>query len=126
MNPTSVAITSGGTGTSVLTVKTTSATTAALHKAFHENWWRIGAGDAVFALLVGCGIGWRRRRWTLMVALFSIFVVATVIGCSGGGRKSGPPGSAGTTAGNYVFTVTGTDSSSSAVAATATVTVVVH
>ena len=126
MSPTSVAITSGGTGTSVLTVKTTSATTAALDNAFHENWWRIGAGDAVFALLVGCGIGWRRRRWTLMVALFSIFVVAAVIGCSGGGRKSGPPWSAGTTAGNYVFTVTGTDSSSSAIAATATVTVVVR
>ncbi len=126
MSPTSVAITSGGTGTSVLTVKTTSATTAALDNAFHENWWRIGAGDAVFALLVGCGIGWRRRRWTLMVALFSIFVVAAVIGCSGGGRKSGPPWSAGTTAGNYVFTVTGTDSSSSAIAATATVTVAVR
>ncbi|MGA7244546.1 MAG: FG-GAP-like repeat-containing protein, partial [Terracidiphilus sp.] len=127
MNPISLAITSGGMGTSVLMVKTTAASTTALHKASGRNFWRIGGRDAVFALLLVFGVGWRRRRWTSMVALLSILVVGAVFGC-GGSSPSGSTGSGTleTTSGNYTFTVTGTDASNASITAAMTVTVTVQ
>jgi hypothetical protein len=127
VNPTSVVITSGGTGTSVLTVKTTAASTAAVQTASGRNFVWIGSGDAVFALLLACGIGWRRRRWTLMVALLSVFVVGAAIGCGGSGTSgTSHQGTPATTAGKYTFTVTGTDASNAATTTATTVTVTVQ
>ncbi|MGA2729768.1 MAG: FG-GAP-like repeat-containing protein [Terracidiphilus sp.] len=126
MNPTSVAIATGGTGTSVLTVKTIAASTASLRKPSPGNFWRIGGGGTVLALLLTCGISSRRRRWISMLALLAVFSVVVTIGCGGGSSTKGSTGSPGTTAGNYVFTVTGTDASNASIAATTTVTVTVQ
>jgi hypothetical protein len=130
MNPTSVAIATGGTGTSVLTVKTTAASTATLRASSLGNPWRIAGGGTVLALLLTCGISSRRRRWTSMLALLLVFSVVAAIGCGGGssGSTSGSKGTTtpATTAGNYVFTVTGTDASNSSITATTTVTITVQ
>jgi len=126
MNPTRVAIATGGTGTSVLTVKTTAASTASLRKPSPGNFWRIGGGGTVLALLLTCGISSRRRRWISMLALLAVFSVVVTIGCGGGSSTKGSTGSPGTTGGNYVFTVTGTDASNASIAGTMTVTVTVQ
>jgi hypothetical protein len=130
LNPTSVAIATGGTGTSVLTVKTTAALTASLRKPSPGNLLRIAAGSTVFALLLTCGISSRRRRWISMLALLLVFSVVAAIGCGGGssGSTSGSTGTTtpATTAGNYVFTVTGTDASNPSITAATTVTITVQ
>lgn len=125
MNPTSLAIASGGTGTSVLSVHTTAASTASLRESPGGNLWRIGGGGAVLALLLMGGISSRRRRWISMLALLSVFAVVTAIGC-GGSSTPGPKGTPATTAGNYVFTVTGADASNATITAATTVTVTVQ
>jgi hypothetical protein len=126
MNPTRLAIATGGTGTSTLTVKTTAASTAFLRKPSIGNPWRIAGGGTVLALLLTCGISSWRRRWISMLALLAVFTVVAAIGCGGGSSSTGSTGSPGTTAGNYVFTVTGTDSSNSSITATTTVAVTVQ
>ncbi len=127
MNPTSVAIATGGTGISTLTVKTTAASTASLREPSRKNIWRIGGGGAVLALIFTCGISSRRRRWISMLALLLVFSVAAAIGCGESGTSvSTSSGTAATTAGNYVFTVTGTDASNSSITTAATVTITVQ
>jgi hypothetical protein len=117
----------GNQGTLVLAVHTTGSSTASLRRTSGGNLWRIGGGGAVLTLMLTCGISSRRRRWISMLALLSVFsVVVATIGCGGGSSTSGSTGSAGTTAGNYVFTVTGTDASNASITATATVTVTVQ
>ena len=125
LNPASVALASGGTATSVLTISTTAASTASLLQPERKHLWGFGGGSAVLALLLMCGIPARRRRWMSMMVLFWIVVAAVAIGCGGGGTSTGP-GTAATTAGNYTFTVTGTDSTSAAITTSTTVIIAVQ
>ena len=127
LNPASVALQASGTGTSMLTVKTTASSTATLGERPRANWWKACGGGTVLALVFVCGIPARRRRWVSILSLLSIFAVTVAIGCGGGSSSGGSGGgSSGTTAGNYVFTVTGTDTSNASITASATVTVTVQ
>jgi hypothetical protein len=106
-----------------LIVVTTSATTSAMAHPEHPGvpWYR--TGGAVLACLVLLGIPARRRSWRAMLGLLVLLAAFSggMVACGGGGTaKTTVPG---TTAGNYVVTVTGT---SGAVKATSTVNLTVQ
>jgi Bacterial Ig-like domain (group 3)/FG-GAP-like repeat/FG-GAP repeat len=106
LNPANIALTPTGTGTTVVTVKTTAATSGAL---LRPRLLGIGAGGTVLiCILLAAPL---RRRWSLVGVLFLVFG-AGMIACGGGGMHSASgsnPGSPATTAGTYIFTLAGTD-----------------
>ena len=127
LNPAGVTLASGGTGTTVLTVSTTAASTASLVRPPNQL-WKIGGAGSVLAALFICGIPARRRRWLSMLVLLFFFSVTAVIGCGGGGGGGGtqpPPTTPGTTAGSYTFTLKAADSTAN-VSASANVTLTVQ
>ncbi len=94
--------------TSMLTIKTTAAGTAALHNPF-ERMLKLGGGGTVVALLFFC-LPLRRRRWhTLLGLLLFAFVAVVASGC--GGNSTLTPAQTGTTPGPYTVTVTGSSGS---------------
>lgn len=112
LSPTSVNIAAGGTGSTILTVKTTAASTTALLAPARMNLLGLGSGTIVAGLLL-VAIPTRRRRWVAMMVVLWFVVAAGAIGCGGGGGSNpGPGGSSipATSAGTYRFTVTGADS----------------
>jgi hypothetical protein len=121
--PASVTLAGNGTGTTVVTVKTTAATSSAVSRL---SLWGLGGGA-----LLACGfilaVPSRRRSW--ISALF-LFVLATaLLGCSGGGKSSGSasvPNTPATTAGNYTFNLVGTDSANAKLTAQTQFTVTVQ
>jgi subtilase family serine protease len=128
-SPTTVTLTSSTTsGTATATVTSTAATTARLaHPQPRGNgreWLGAGSGS-LLALVILLGIPARRRSWRAMLG--AIVLMAALGGVTGCGDFWQPPTSssaAGTTAGNYTFTVTGTGSPTvTAVTTTFTVTV---
>ena len=133
MKPTSVTLAPSGNSVSTLTVETTAGATAQLHPFGAPLRW-LGGGGATLATVLLFGLPTRRRRWASMLALLlAIFAFATV-GCGGGGNSGGGGGGGGgggqsapaTTAGNYTFTVTGTDSVNTQITTSATVVVTVQ
>lgn len=130
LNPTSLALKSAGSGTSVITVATNAeSSTASLVEPAHRDLWSLGEGGALLALVFMFGIPSHRRRWVSTLLPVLVVVVASIaIGCgSGQGKNSGTvPTIPATTAGNYKFTVTGTDSANAAITASTTVTVTVQ
>ncbi len=127
LNPTSVSLTAGGTSTTTLTVTTTAASTSSLLRPPGLDPWR--AGGVALAGLLLIGIPLRRRRWLAVLVFVWIAIGALAVGCGGGSSSSTPPPvhtTPATTAGNYLFTVTGTDSSNSSLVTSATVTVSVQ
>jgi hypothetical protein len=94
--------------TSTLTINTTAPYTAALHNPLKRS-FALGGGTLA-ALLIFC-LPFRRRRWRM---LFSLVVFAAItagsIGCVSG-VPANDPSNAGTTAGSYAITVTGTSGS---------------
>ncbi len=130
LNPASVTVTSGGSGTTVLTVNTTAASTTALVRPFRWNRWKFGGEAAVLATVLMLGMPSRRRRWLPMLALLSVVVFAGAIGCGGSGG-SGTTSATGsntkaTTAGSYTFTVAGSDTINSKITTSASVSVIVQ
>jgi hypothetical protein len=101
-----VTLAANGTGATVVTVKTTAATSAAVSRL---SLWELGAGGALLA----CGFILAvpsRRRWPISVLLLFV-IAAALIGCGGGGKNSTPaPSVPATTAGNYTCQLVGTDS----------------
>jgi trimeric autotransporter adhesin len=76
----------------------------------------VGAGGAVLACCLLFGIPARRRKWrALLSAILLLAAVAGFTACSSTAKMI--------TAGNYTFTVTGTDSKDATLTATATVSV---
>jgi hypothetical protein len=68
--------------------------------------WLGAGGGAVLALLLFFGIPARRRSWrTMLGALVLMVIMGAMAGCGGSGGGGGNK-NLGTTAGNYVFTVT--------------------
>jgi hypothetical protein len=114
LNPASLALKAGATGTTALSVTTTAASTTAL-----------SAVPSRKSLLLMGGIPARRRRWLSMVILLWVVVASAAIGCGGGGGAKGMTTPA-TTSGNYTFTVTGTDSKDATITTSATVVVTVQ
>jgi trimeric autotransporter adhesin len=121
--PASVSLKSGGGATSVLTVVTTAGSNARL-QPINERLRSLG-GETALAMIFLCGISARRRRWNSMLVLLSVAVVSLTIGC-GGKYSSNGANTPGTSAGNYVFTLTGTDSANAAITTSATVQIVVQ
>jgi hypothetical protein len=106
--------------TSTLTISTMAASTTALHNPNK----RIFAldGGTLAALILFCYLPLRRRRWLTLLSLMIFSAVAAAsIGCATG-VPANDPSNAGTTAGNYVITVTGA-SGSAKVTTTVNVTV---
>ncbi len=111
LNPTS--LTPGGTSAPTVTV---SVTTTARGMAFRRPpappqfgpfglaWWTLILMAGALALL-SRAVG-RRRLGVLLAA--TLLVLIAFAACGGGGGTSGPRPPTGTTAGNYVITVTGT------------------
>ncbi len=98
--------TASGTGTA--TVTTTAASSSSLARPRLGSGW-IGAGGMALALLVFFGIPARRRSWRAMLGvLVLIAALSSLSACGGGGGGGGGGGSAGTPAGTYTFTVSGT------------------
>jgi hypothetical protein len=104
---------------------------AALHYPdVHGNGrgWEGAGGGAVLALLAFFGIPARRRSWRSMLGMLLLMAgLGSLAGCGGGG---GPTTTTitdpGTTAGSYVFTVTGVGNPSVSPAVSETFTVVVN
>lgn len=114
------AITDAGSVTTTVTIGTTAANTASLHK----KGIGLGAG-ATFAALLFLFVPRRRRAWYALLGLLLLAVaVLTASGCGASNVPTHLQGSGGgTTAGAYVFTVTGTSGSTTA---TATIDVLVN
>jgi hypothetical protein len=124
LNPVSLNLAAGGSGTAVLTVNTTSSASARL------NFWHIGGGGSVLAALLMIGIPSRRRRWASAVMMLLVVAAAGFIGCGGGGGGVNPQStqtnSPVTTTGSYTFAVTATDSANSKVTTSTNVSVTVQ
>ncbi len=105
----------------------TTASTAAMKRPRVGGWAEAGSG-VVLALLVFFGIPGRRQGWRAMLGAFVLLaMLGSLAACGGGGSSSsGGGGNPGTTAGSYVFTVTGTGSDPAKTKQTATFTVVVN
>jgi hypothetical protein len=126
LNPPTVTLAAGGSGTSELIVRTTPTIVSGLARPSGQNLWRLGGGGAVLAAVLMFGIPTRRRRWLSMLALLVAVAAVGVIGCGGSQSFTPPANNPGTTAGSYTFTVTGTDSANSTITASTTVTITVQ
>ena len=125
LNPLSINLASGGSGTAVLTVTTTAASPASARL----NFWPMGGGSILAALII-FGIPSRRHRWASALMVLLLMAGGCVIGCGGGGggvsQKSAQPTTPATTAGSYTFTLTATDSANSKLTTSTNVTITVE
>ena len=102
--------------TATLTIDTTAASSAALHRLFTLG------GGATLAALFFFWLPIRRRRWQALLGMFLLIALASAAnGCGGNGAKLSTVGqsggNSGTTAGNYTITVTGSNGSNQATTA---------
>ena len=116
---------------STATVNTTPVTPASgelRSPKLHGGGWAGAGGGAILALLAFLGIPSRRRSWRQMLgAMVLMAAIGSLAGCgSSSGSTITNPGNPGTTAGSYVFTVTGTGSPAVSPAPTTTFTVTVN
>ena len=120
--PPPVNITGLKAGTATLTIATTLGQTqscAADNRVPRGIPWYTG-GSAVLACVLLFGIPARRRRWRMMVGMAAFLVVVLtggMLACGGGGGKGCVAPtliSAGTRAGAYTITVTGTSGTTTA------------
>jgi Pro-kumamolisin, activation domain/Bacterial Ig-like domain (group 3) len=116
----SVALSSGGTGTTTLTITTVSATgNIQKSPASRLSGRRIAAAGGTVAgcLLLLLIPGIRRKRWPVALIMLVFLSVGAGLGCGGGGGGGG-----GSPKGNYTITVTAADSSNSNITASTTFT----
>lgn len=119
-------ITGAGAATAMLTISTTAATSSALvyPERHHAPWYR--PVTALLACIVLFGCRSKRRVWRAMLGMLVLLagLAAGTLGCGGGGSNGGGgTGNPGTTPGNYIITVNGTDG---AVTETGTVSLTVQ
>ncbi|MGA2538433.1 MAG: Ig-like domain repeat protein, partial [Terracidiphilus sp.] len=126
LNPTGINVAAGGNGTTTLTVNTTAASTTALAHPFRQFPFVFGGEGAVLAVALFFAVPSRPRRWISMAILTAVGVVACTLGCGGNGGQTTGSNTPATTAGSYVFTVTGTDSSNASITVSTTVSIVVQ
>jgi fibronectin type 3 domain-containing protein len=119
---------SGGatTGTATVTVTTAVFTGILVQPKTGGNMRGWTGGGAVLALLVLLGVPARRRSWrTMLGAIALIAVLSSMTACGGDFRRTTPI-NAGTSAGSYTFTVTGTGNPAVTPAPTTTFTLIVN
>jgi hypothetical protein len=123
LGATSLAISSGGTASTTITIQTLA---ASLQKGAQGNSQGttnrliVGAGAAGFGVFFLLGIpGFRKRRWPAATSLLLLGVLGTMMGC--GSSTSGAA-----TAGAYTVTVTATDSSNNTITTSAAFTVTIQ
>ena len=118
---TPVVIAGSGSGKATLVVATTAPATAANPQHASSShagpvgarWFSAGAVALAGVLLLG--VPARRRAWRAFIGMLSafalvVFLAGSMAACGGGGGNSGGGGgNAGTTAGTYTVTVTGTE-----------------
>jgi hypothetical protein len=115
MYPATETLTAGGTASPLMLIfgkgtRLPSGTTIGTN----VHWW--GAGSAVLAFCLLFGIPARRRGWKSMLsAILLLVAMAGFSACSSHAKFI--------SAGNYTFTVTGTDSKDSTITSSATVAV---
>jgi hypothetical protein len=127
LNPASVTLAPGRSGTTVFTVNSTAASTTALAHPSQRNLLGMGGGGFVVAAVLILGVP-RRRRWLSWAVLLWAIAFAGTTGCGGGSSSSTTISSStpATTAGSYTFTVTGTDSVNSKITVSTNVNVTVQ
>jgi hypothetical protein len=109
-----VSITGATAGTATLTISTTAPTSSALALPRRPGVPWSAASGVAFACLLLFGIPSRRRTWWTKLGMlaFLLTLAGGVIACGGSGGSAGGGGGgggiAGTTAGAYTVTVTGT------------------
>jgi hypothetical protein len=120
-----VALSSGGTGTTTLTITTISAN-GNIQKSpagSRLSGRRIAAagGTAAGCILLLLIPGIRRKRWPVALIMLVFLSVGAGLGCGGSGGGGG-----GAPAGNYTITVTAADSSNTNITASTTFTLTIH
>jgi hypothetical protein len=128
LSPPAVPLLPGGSGTSLLTIKTTAVSSAVLRRLpGGKRTAPYGGGALLACLLIFC-IPRRRRRWMGAAILLGVVAAAGTIGCGGTGSMGPPPGNPGTpatTPGSYTFTVTGVDATNPKIAVSTDVSFIV-
>jgi hypothetical protein len=128
LSPASVAISGATARTSILTVATTAATTAALDLPKRSGIPWYAAGGSSLACVLFLAMPARRRRWRMIPSMILLFACVAVglVSCGGGGSATkgggGGTGNPGTTAGTYTVTVSGNSGSATEIT-TVTLTV---
>jgi hypothetical protein len=127
INPTSLAIASGATGTASISIETIAASikngaSGKLKHATPTSNNRVIAGAAVaFGCIFLLGVpGFRKKRWPALTVLLLLGALGAGIGCGGGGNSGASPG------GTYTVTVTATDSLNSAITTSTNFTVTIQ
>lgn len=128
VNPASMTLIAGGQSTVTVSLQTTAASTTAHLEQGSPIFRLFGGSSAALAMILWFGIPARRRRWRASLVLLIAVSVVGVLGCAGGSGSHGSQGSTtpATTAGDYVFLVTGTDTANSTLTASASVTLTVQ
>jgi hypothetical protein len=125
LSPASVALKAGANTTATFTVNTTGASTAYLKPSNRLNPWGLGGCGSALAFVFLFGVP-RRRRTLPWLILFLIAFSAGIVACGGSNNQHTGASTPGTTAGNYTFSVTGTDTASPSITASANVTIAVQ
>jgi type IV secretory pathway VirB2 component (pilin) len=105
--------------TATLTVNTSAASAAALHNPL-KRIFALGGSGTLAALLFFCLPICRRRGQALFGLLLLMIIATAATGCvATKSPANSPPTGSGTTAGNYIVTVTGASGSTKATVAVA-------
>jgi hypothetical protein len=128
LNPASITMAPGGSGTTTLTINTTAASGIAASRPLRRGLWGFGGDGALLAVALIFVVPSRRRRSTLILVLAWLAIATGTIGCGGSGSGGTSTGqiTPATTTGSYTFTVTGTDAAKATITSSASVTLTVQ
>ena len=127
LNPATLTVPASGSVTSTLSVTTSAAVYASLHKPGRGTAQDLRGGLALATLLLL--IVPRRKSWGRSLILIVGLLAAGVVACGGGGSSGSKPPvlqTPATTSGTYVFTVKAADAGNATISASTNITTVVQ